>query len=84
MIRDGVALEPDEEFALVLSPVSPLVTGEGVFFLNAVCITIQDNDSKLFLLKCCLCSNFICWLWHLATLILVSSRYTRKTIARRP
>ena len=44
---DSIALEPDEMFAIVLSPVSPLsITGEGVFFIDTTCITIRDGDSK--------------------------------------
>ena len=44
---DNIALEPDEIFAAVLSPVSPInITGEGVFFIDTACITIRDGDGE--------------------------------------
>lgn len=51
---DSIALEPDEEFALELVP-SPLITlpsGDGVFFINRINMTIIDSDSMYIRIYC--------------------------------
>ena len=55
---DSIAQEPDETFSLELVPGSgvTLPTGEGVFFLDVVNMTIIDGDGKLTSLVLNLCS----------------------------
>lgn len=45
---DSIALEPDETFSLELVPLNgiTLPSGDGVFFVNVINVTIIDHDSK--------------------------------------
>ena len=45
---DSIALEPDETFSLELVPLNgvTLPSGDGVFFVNVMNVTIIDHDSE--------------------------------------
>ena len=42
---DGISQESNETFCLQLVPSGDIPTGEGVFFLDTLSVTIIDNDS---------------------------------------